>query len=85
MAFRLRPAGTLVCFFAPDGSGVAIFSEQSGGTHFVDVDPVGFSGLLCRKAFDLDDLRIALALDDEHAADQLSGRLVTLGIIDEIS
>lgn len=84
MDFRFRPAGRLAYFFADDGSGVATFCEQSGDTHFVHVDPVGFRELLSRGAFGLDDLLEVLTLDDQSEADQFAGHLVTLGIIDEI-
>lgn len=84
MTPQFRPAERLASFLTTDGSGVAIFNELSGDTHFLHVDPVGFGRLLSHDVFGLDDLRTALALDDESATDQLSDRLVELGIIDEV-
>lgn len=79
-----RSAEEHASFFATDGSGVASLSELTGDTHFLHVDPVGFSKLLSRPAFDLNDLIETLKLSDENEAEQFAESLVSLGIVDKI-
>ncbi|MEZ5488851.1 MAG: hypothetical protein R3F50_00845 [Gammaproteobacteria bacterium] len=84
MRTRFRFSGEQASFFARDGSGVATRCEQSGETHFLHIDPAGFSELLSSPDFGINDLLEILKLSDENEAEQFAEKLLSLGIIDTI-
>lgn len=83
MNLRYEPAGKADCYFAKDGSGVVMYCEVSGDTHFLHVNPHAIKQLLAQPHFCLEELREALSLDVDDAS-ELANNLVGLGLIDEI-
>ncbi|MCA9017717.1 MAG: hypothetical protein R3F41_15410 [Gammaproteobacteria bacterium] len=84
MPARFEPVSGQARFFAVDGSGVAFLCELTGDTHFLHVDPVGFSKIMSGPPFNLAELLETLNLGGDSEASQFADQLVSLGIIDRI-